>query len=75
MATMNSQLVAIMVATIAVILGSTVGGNTAEATLELSSLVAVVGVSVCLCKFIARELVDLRNRFGAAVLWGVLEMS
>ena len=75
MPSIASEIVAVMVATFAVALGSLLGGSTAAGMADASTGIALIGLAVVLYNALSREFIDLRNRFGAAVLWGVLEMS
>ena len=72
MASTEAQLVAVMVAFMAVTVGSLLGGNTITATLDMSTGVAIIGLAVSLSNAIAGEILELRGRFGADVLWAVL---
>ena len=66
----TGELVAIMVATMAVAFGSLLGGGSATAISDVSTGIAAVGLAVVLSNALAREI--LADRFGAAALWAVL---
>ena len=75
MASMIGQFVAVAYAIIAVIIGSLVGGNSFEDTLDLANAVACIGGGTILFNEFTREIVVMLNRFGGAVLFNVALMG
>ena len=75
MASFTSEFVAAMIAVLAVATGSLLGGGTIEATADVSTGIAVLGLAVAVCNAFTREFRALRDRFGSAVLFAVLQMS
>ena len=75
MAYFTSELLAVLIAVLAVAMGSLLGGGTVAATADFSTGVAVVGLAVSVCNAFTREIRALRDRLGSAVLFAVLQMS
>ena len=74
MATVHAHLVAVMVAAMAVLIGSLLGGALLETTLDVSSVFALFGFSICLVRFMTGQALELYNRFGDVIVLGIMLM-
>ena len=72
MPSFTGEFVAIMLATMAVAFGSLLGGGSGTAISDVSTGVATIGLAVVLSNALAREILELGDRFGVAALWAVL---
>ena len=72
---LRGKCVALVCGAMSVSFGSLLGGNSVEGTLVLATGFTLLGCATMLFKFIARELTELRRRFGVATLRMIVEMS
>ena len=74
MASVFGQLVAVMVAAAAVLVGSLLGGGPLEATLDGASVFALVGFAICFCRVVVAQTHTLYNRLGDIIILGIMMM-
>ena len=75
MASFTAELMAVLVAVVAVAFGCLLGGGSLEASADFSVAIALLGLVVAIGNALTRELRALRDRFGSPVLFSVLQMG
>ena len=72
MASFHAQLVAVMVAATAVLIGCLMGDLPLAATLDVASVFVLFGCSMCVVRFMAGQALDLYERFGDVIILGIM---